>query len=134
MSKAQEKRQKKEEAIQYLRSILTPGSVVYTTVKQVAPSGMSRHISCYISKDGQIEDVTFYVGRACEYRQSDKTYGLVVSGCGMDMGFAVIYDLGRVLFPQGFKPSEAGRSHGRNRTSADAIDTDGGYALTQRWL
>jgi hypothetical protein len=46
--------------------------------------------------------------------------GITVGGGGMDMGFHLVYNLGRVLWPFGFK--RAGKR------------CDGGYALRQEWL
>lgn len=34
--------------------------------------------------------------------------GIRVSGCGMDMGFHLVYNLGRTLYPEGFAPSDSG--------------------------
>lgn len=52
--------------------------------------------------------------------------GIKANGCGMDMGFALVYNLGRTLWPNG-----TGVPHGsRNGESA----TDGGYALKHSWL
>ena len=56
----------------------------------------------------------------------DKTGGLRVSGCGMDMGFHVVYNLGYALWPDG-TPEPHGTRNG-------APDSDGGYALKHRWL
>lgn len=52
----------------------------------------------------------------------------------MDMGFELVYRLGRRLYPEGFKPRDAGRSRGRNGESADDVDLDGGYAFNHEWL
>lgn len=49
--------------------------------------------------------------------------GLKVGGCGMDMGFHVVYGLGRTLYPKGVKKGYAGRPEG-----------DGGYAFKHTWL
>ena|ERR1035437_1828097 len=50
-------------------------------------------------------------------------------GCGMDMGFHLVYNLGRTLFPEGFKVEGRGRNG-----DASGWDKDGGYALKQRWI
>lgn len=49
--------------------------------------------------------------------------GIRIGGCGMDMGFALVYDLGRVLYPKGVKKGYSG-----------SPETDGGYALKHEWL
>lgn len=55
--------------------------------------------------------------------------GIKIGGCGMDMGFALVYNLGRTLFPKGFKV----KGRGRNGDTS-GHDRDGGYALRQEWL
>ena len=54
------------------------------------------------------------------------TGGLVIGGCGMDMGFHVVYNLGRAMWPDG-TPDPHGTRNGEP-------DRDGGYALKHRWL
>jgi hypothetical protein len=122
-----------EKELAYLREVLKPGSEVYTTVKQVAKSGMSRTMTLHIVQDGRICGVTYSAAVVLgEPQQKDGS--IRVHGCGMDMGFEVVYRLSRRLFPDGFKPRDAGKDYGRNGTSADDIDKDGGYALKQRWM
>ena len=121
------------EAKSYLLSILKPGTEVYTSVKQVAKSGMSRTMTLHIVQDGRICGITYSAAVVLgEVQQNDSS--IRIHGCGMDMGFEVVYRLSRRLFPDGFKPRDAGKDYGRNGTSADDIDKDGGYALKQRWL
>ena len=55
--------------------------------------------------------------------------GIKIGGCGMDMGFAIVYALGRKLFPEGFKVNGRGRNG-----DTSGWDNDGGYALKHRWL
>ncbi len=151
------------DAISKLRQMLKPGDTVYTIIRNVSRSGMSREIGVVImSADGsQVTDLhpNYLVSKACGYRMG-KRDGLIVGGCGMDMGFSVVYDLGHKLFPDGFgiwpnggedmpktgtfeRPKTAARAaemvsegfkfHGRNG-DASGWDNDGGYALKQRWL
>lgn len=80
---------------------LIPGSVVYTNLRHVASSGMTRHISVHIVRNGAILDITRDVSRVLGYKVSDKTDALVVGGAGMDMGFHVVYSLSRALYPDG---------------------------------
>lgn len=139
----------KEEAIEFLREILKPGDVVYCILRHVSKSGMTRHIS-FLSKD--LRGITHFVGLATGYKVSPKDGGLVVGGCGMDMGFHVVYSLGRILFPGGFgiegtmldgrkfRPSTKSEAEGSNATffgrngDTSGWDNDGGYALRREWL
>lgn len=132
-----------ENATTNLTAWLKPGSTIYTSVKQVARSGMSRHISLYIVRNGEIYDITYYVGVLLGSKRSPDTGGLVVGGCGMDMGFHTVYSLSRRLFPNGFKCVGSDcRSNDHFNDFECRRDTfkgkkhkgDGGYALNQRWL
>lgn len=51
--------------------------------------------------------------------------GIKVGGCGMDMGFHIVYGLGSTLWPKGTP-----RPHG---TRNGEPDRDGGYALNHEW-
>lgn len=122
-----------ENAYKFLSEHLKPGSYVYTSVLHVARSGMSRDIKVCIVIDGEICPITYSV--ACLLGLPMRgNGGLHIDGCGMDMCFEVVYLLGRKLFPNGFKPSDAGKDRGRNGSSANSIDNDGGYALNYRSL
>ena len=121
------------EAMERLHELLPVGGVCYTDVKSVAKSGMRRKMKFFVVENGSTIDITWPVATVLgDPVQSDGT--IRVSGCGMDMGFHMVYSLSRRLFPDGFKPRDAGKDYGRNGTSADDIDKDGGYALKQRWL
>ena len=117
--------------IKQLKKWLKPGSTVHTVLRNVSSSGMSRRISCFVQRrDGPL-DITGYAAEILDYRRNDKDGGLVVSGCGMDMGFAVVYALSRRMWPKGFKVPKGG--YGRNGDTS-GFDRDGGYALKQRWM
>jgi hypothetical protein len=62
---------------------------------------MTRHISVVLHDKDGINDISYLVARATENRLADD-YGVVVRGCGMDMGFELVYNLSRALFPDGF--------------------------------
>ena len=115
---------------------LKPGKTVYTILRRRSSSGMSRHISLVIiDKDYNgkpvIFDLTWWAAQAMDYRLDRDTGGIVVSGCGMDMGFHLVYSLGRKLFPKGFKLPKG--QPGRNGDTSGR-DNDGGYALKHTWL
>jgi len=103
---------------------------VYTQVEHVSRSGMSRHINVYVIKDNEPINLNYMIERLGIYNRN-KNGSLTVSGCGMDMGFAVTYELSRALFPDGFK-YRIGEWH-RNGDPSPR-DRDGGYALKHRWL
>lgn len=121
----------KDEAVQYLRKMLKPGDTVYTVLRHVSSSGMSRRMDLFVIRKNVPYWISGYVGRVLGLRRHPKHDGLTVSGCGMDMGFHVVYSLSQCLFPKGFKVPKGG--HGRNGDTS-GYDNDGGYALNQRWL
>lgn len=124
-------KQEQEDAIKQLRQWLKPGDTVSTTIGHVSNSGMYRTINCFICVDNEIVNINWYVLRALNGYADDKKDGIGVSGCGMDMGFSIVYNLGRVLFPKGFKLAKG--QYGRNGDKS-GYDKDGGYALKQRWI
>ena len=110
---------------------LRPGTTIYFVVTHVSVSGMSRSIEFYIpTRDHDrrlaIARITWDMEQVLGYRIDQKHGGLVVGGCGMDMGFHCVYSLGRRLWPKGTRTP-----HGtRNGTS----DREGGYALKSRQM
>lgn len=121
-----------ENSTKYLKKLFARNTRVYTSVKRVSSSGMSRHILVYVSRKNQIIDITWHVGNVAGYTHSDKTGGLIVGGCGMDMGFHLIYSLSRCLYPKGYKLPKS-QKYGRNGDTS-GFDKDGGYRLKQQWL
>ena len=107
----------RQEYIEKLREILKPGDVLYTTVKHVSRSGMSRVINIHIIRDNKPEWLSYWIAKALDYKFSERYEAVIVNGCGMDMGFHLVYNLSSILFPDGF-----------------GINNDGGYALKQEWM
>lgn len=165
----------RQEAIDRLREWIKPGDTVHTLLKSVSRSGMSRviqvvKIQCRYDVDEcgenteavpEILYLGYNVAEACNFRYDREREGVKIGGCGMDMGFAIVYDLGRVLYGSGFgcigegcpsndhsngdrdyRPhvddcpqdsSEVGTDIPRLR-SYRHWHKDGGYSLKQRWL
>jgi len=88
---------------------------VYTVLRSVSASGMTRHISLKVAQGNDIYDITYQAAQALGERVSDRNghNTIKVNGCGMDMGFHLVYNLSSVLF------------HGQERA---------GYKIKQRWL
>lgn len=120
----------KNQARDDLRAILTAGDTVYTILRHVSRSGMMRHISVVIKTDDGLRDITGLVSDAIDNPTNDNG-ALKVGGCGMDMGFHVVYSLGSAIYPEGFKL--AGNQYGRNGDKS-GFDNDGGYAFRQSWI
>jgi hypothetical protein len=122
------KTEKEARCIELLRDIVKPGDTVYTVLKHVSASGMSRDIDVFVFHvvDGKIQKswlsnlmagagiATFNRNREC----------LRVGGCGMDMGFHVVYTLASVL---GYT-----RYHAEDKQ--DAAPNTNCYGLNHEWL
>lgn len=129
LTKADKVRTEREEARAELRALLKPGETVYTVLRHVSRSGMYRRISAYVMRDagpeyeGKDRYYPYYLDRLIlaaglgDKPRGSHRDGVGVSGCGMDMGFHVVYNLGCVTFPEG-----------------SGWDNDGGYALNHRWI
>lgn len=94
--------QEQEAAISTLRQIVPAGSTVYTILRHVSQSGMSRSISLVAVANGEIERLDFYVARALDSRIDRKYNGIKVGGVGMDMGFDLVYTLSMRLYQDGY--------------------------------
>lgn len=86
---------------------------VYSVLRHVSASGMSRNIDFYVIRDNQPRYITGLLAMALGYKQA-KNGGLTVGGCGMDMGFHIIYTLSSILY----------------KTDGSI----GSYKLTNKWI
>ena len=150
----------RQEFIEKLREILKPGDIVYTTVKHVSRSGMSRSIDVHVIRDNQPVWLSYWVAKAIDAGFDERHEAVKMGGCDMDMGFALVYDLSRILFPDGFgekciweectyRPATKYEAEHCNDNLAEGVtphifggrngdpsgwDNDGGYALIQKWM
>ena len=124
----------------YLMELLRDGKyIVYTSLNHVSRSGMSRSISLFVAVcRGELQNITSLAATEMGEKR-DRYDGITVGGCGMDMGFSLVYNLSSTLFPKGF------RCHGKACRSNDHSNgdrnydgrhrhTSGGYALSHRWI
>jgi hypothetical protein len=138
ISEAKGKKVNAENAAAKLRQYFKPGDVAFTVLKSVSRNGMSRHISVIATAREESKDydgkkrvqyvpvnVTGLVADLLGYKWNDDG-SLTVGGCGMDMGFHVVYSMSSRMFPNGTK-----KPHGRRNGEPD---TAGGYAIRHRWL
>jgi hypothetical protein len=96
--------------------------VVYTILRHVSASGMQRRIDLYIL---EVDEKTGtarprYISGWAAAVLGDKCYpenGIKVNGCGMDMGFSLVYNLSMALYNPGPK-----------------YDKDKAYSLKQEWM
>ena len=86
------------EAIKDLREETSNVDVIYTDVVHVSRSGMFRCIRPFIITDDRRPwDLTYLVARAGIGKANQRHGGIEMGGCGMDMGFALVYEIGRVV-------------------------------------
>ena len=128
----------KQEAREHLLTMLKPGDTVETVLRHVSRSRMSRSISPCIHVGGCSIDLTYWACRLLGYSFDQRHDGVKMGGCGMDMGFALVYDMSRALFPDGFEcigeRCPANDHSNGDRDYTPHAHRDGGYALKQRWI
>ena len=125
--KARTKERCQRQAADNLLAMLKPGSTVYTSLRHVSASGMTRWIDVYcVGESGNICQITSPVCDAADLTYCTRRHSLKIGGCGMDMGWQVVYLLGLSLWPAG-TPEPHGRRNGEP-------DSNGGYALRHQWL
>ena len=139
----------KQEALDQLREILKPGDTVHCILRHVSASGMTRWISLIKLdvKDGKpvARDISWLAAKAMDWKVNTQNHdGIKVEGCGMDMGFHLVYSLSYALYggeDHGYACLEyigqhcPSNSHvnGRGGREERGVHYDG-YALSSRWL
>ena len=91
----------RDEARATLRTMLKPGATIHTKLNHVSRSGMMRVIDLFVIEEGELRRITWLACRATATTYNEKHEGMRMDGCGMDMGFAAVYNLGRTLWPDG---------------------------------
>jgi len=131
----------RHDAIELLRKNIQPGDTLYTVLRHTSKSGMYHVIDVYTMKDNTPLRWSWSVASAINCRYDRKHEGIGVSGCGMDMGFDIVYNLGYALFGKDYKcPGKKCGSpeHHHNQGNKPYLKgikhTDGGYALNHRWM
>lgn len=104
-----------ENAKRALLELIPSGSTVYTVLRSVSRSGMFRRIDLYTIDDSpRMREINngkprlrYLSGYAAVVMGIPRhNNGLGISGCGMDMGFAMVDNLRAALF--GFEKTETG--------------------------
>lgn len=116
LSKKQERVREQEGAKEFLRAVFASqkNPTAWTILKSVSASGMSRDLKVCTQYEGRVIDITWYVSHASSVGQLRERNGqrvVRVGGCGMDMGFHLVYSLSLALY-----------------------GLEGGYKLKQEWL
>ena len=116
----------KQESLEMLKSWIKKGDTLHTTVKHVSKSGMTRHITTrhlkvndHPQRPVNISNYDYHVARVLDLPLAPNYQGVKIGGCGMDMGFHLVYSLSRELF--------------RDEPKGES-DRDHGYWIKQEWL
>lgn len=134
-----------ERARESLSGLLKPGDTVHCILRHVSRSGMLRVIEPVLMRwDPKRKKIyTLHIGYNVA-ALTGMTYdrdreGVRVGGCGMDMGFHLVYSLSSYLWPKGFK-CIGDRCPANDHTNGDTNrkrhlhKNSGGYALRHQWL
>jgi hypothetical protein len=92
------------EAREYLRKVCPPGTTVYTVLRSVARSGMSRRIDLYVIEDNRPIWITRPACTATGFGFNERDETMKLQGYGMDMGFHAVSTLSRVLYRDSERP------------------------------
>lgn len=137
-----QKERDQQESRAWLREFIGSERTLYTCLRHVSGSGMQRKISVHMVKieefnqsdydrgykpQSRIANISYHVARATGYRFDPKHEAITINGAGMDMGFALVYNLSRVLF-EGTTPDQ------EPRTNGSSTHGDPGYVLSHRWI
>ncbi len=72
-------------------------TTVFCVLRHVSRSGMKRTIDLFVVRNGGIMRIGFHAARLIGRTWNSEREGIVVGGCGMDMGFEVVDSLRRAL-------------------------------------
>jgi len=95
-----------------LKRFCPKGSTVYTVLRHVSRSGTSRRIDVYSIRKNELVYLSGYIEGITDMKRH-KDGGLLVHGCGMDMGFHIVHNLSMALY---------------------GFDNRGAYALDHSWI
>ena len=101
-------KQSQADAIAELKKTVHEGDTLYTVLRHVSRSGMMRHIDVFQVVNDPQYGITFYwlsrlTAKALTWGMDSREEYVRVDGCGMDMGFHLVYSLGYALFGDGYK-------------------------------
>jgi hypothetical protein len=111
--------EEREEIKTNLKEFIKPKDTVYTILRHVSKSGMRRVISLFVIRNGKPYRLDYFASKLLNLKYSATHNGLIVDGCGMDMGFHLVYKFSRELFAE---------------EAEEAKNEDAGYWLNQEWL
>jgi hypothetical protein len=134
--------EQKKEAFKALRKMLKPGDTVYTILRSVSASGMTRILDLYAIKGNVPCYLTGYACNLLGYARTNE--GLKVQGCGSDAGNDVVHSLGYAVYPEGFKcigekgskrcPHNSHSNTPHPKRDGKMFHEKSGYVFRQEWI
>jgi hypothetical protein len=111
--------------------------VLHTNIRHVSRSGMQRKIDVVsLRPSGDPSEpvskswLSYWAAKALGWRFCPKYDAVVVDGCGMDMGFHLVYTLSYLIFKD--VPREKWPADLPLRNSE--VENEPGYVLQQKWI
>jgi hypothetical protein len=87
-----------ENTTKELLEMIEEYDTIYMVLKHTSASGMQRSIDCYIIKDNKPLWIGSMIERITGLRWDKIHGGVIIRGCGMDMGRALIRHISSALF------------------------------------
>lgn len=126
-----------EQALLKLQEMIREGDTIYSFLRHRYAPGTSGVIRLFLilpDKDRErhvhVNQISSPVANALGWPYEEDRDGIVVEDWGKDMGFQLVYSLGRALFPDGGPVDKSVR----NSELKGIHETDGGYLLHHKWL
>lgn len=129
ITKAEQKEQDRQEAIARLRALAPAKSTIYVVVKHVSRSGMQRHIAAFIQTPTGLRNISGDVAEIVGWKWLDDD-SVAVSGCGMDMGFHLVYTLASYVW----RNTPEAAAYADEMKDSKWRSGDASYLYSHRWL
>jgi len=89
--------QDQKNAIKFLKKVVKIDSELLVNIHSVSKSGMSRKMSLYVVSNKDLIKLNWHLKQA-GFESLDERGQIKVGGCGMDMAFAITYNLKCALY------------------------------------
>ena len=105
----------RDEAIERLRQWLKPGDTVWTILRHCSRGHTRRtidlihlttkypaNVQCASAGEVQVLALSWNAADILGLKHDRDREGLIINGCGEDMGFRLVYELSKALFDDGY--------------------------------
>lgn len=93
----------KDHSLEMLNKFLNKNQTVYCVLRHVSRSGVRREIALFVIHENRMQVISGWVSDVLEMPINRDNLGIKIDGCGMDMGFHVVYNLASVLYGNGYQ-------------------------------